>query len=136
MADTFELEVATPERLIVRERVREAQIPAENGYIGVLPGHAPLLSKLTTGDMSFVTDNDGRRHHLAIHGGFVEVLPEHVRVLADLGERAEEIDVARAQEALKRAQQRLANPSLGVDVARALYAMHRAEARIAAAANK
>src|SRR5207248_664549 len=127
MADTFELEVATPERLIVRERVREAQIPAENGYIGVLPGHAPLLSKLTTGDMSFVTAGDEHRHHLAIHGGFVEVLPEHVRVLADLGERAEEIDVARAQEALKRAQQRLANPSLGVDVARALYAMHRAQ---------
>ena len=134
MGDTFELEVTTPERLLIRENVSEAQIPAKNGYIGVLPGHAPLLSELGTGFMYYVAG--GRRRYFALHGGFVEVLPDRVRVLANIGERAEEIDVERARKARERAEGELINPALGVDPAVALAAIQRAEARLEAAAHK
>jgi|SRR5579863_464070 len=132
MADAFELEVATPERLIVEELVTESQIPARDGYIGVLPGHAPLVAELQTGVLSYVAR--GRTRYLAIHGGFVEVLPDHVRVLADLGERAEEIDVNRAQAALQRAQRTMEEPHVDIDPAAALAEMQKAQARLEAAA--
>ena len=134
MADTFELELATPERLLMREQVSEAQIPGSNGYLGILPGHAPLLSELAPGYISYTSG--GRKFFLAIRGGFVEVLPDKVRVLADAAERAEEIDVQRAEAALKRAQERLTEPHVEIDVARALSAMHRAEARLEAARHR
>ncbi len=132
MADTFQLEVATPDRLLVKEQVREAQIPAARGYIGVLPEHSPFLELLGIGELTYVTE--GRRSAgLAVAGGFVEVLPDRVRVLAERAERAEEIDVERARRALERAEQRLKNPLEGkVDVARALNAMKRAQARLRA----
>src|SRR5215210_4570438 len=116
MAETFFLEVATPERLVIREAAIEAQIPAKNGYIGVLPGHAPLLSELGTGYASFVSG--GRKTMFAVNGGFVEVLPDKVRVLAETVEKADEIDVQRAEAALKRAQERLSSPHVEVDPAR------------------
>jgi F-type H+-transporting ATPase subunit epsilon len=128
MAETFELELATPERLLVRESVTEAQIPGKEGYLGVLPGHAPLLSELKPGYLSYTAG--GRRFYLAVSGGFAEVMPDKVRVLAVNAERAEEIDVARAEAALKRAQERLAQPAAGLDVARALSASMRAMARL------
>src|SRR5882724_34254 len=108
MAETFVLEVATPERLVIRESATEAQIPAKGGYIGVLPGHAPLLSELGTGYASYVAE--GRKYYLAIHDGFVEVLPDKVRVLATAVEKAEEIDVQRAEAALRKAQEQLQRP--------------------------
>lgn len=135
MADSFSLEVATPERLLVEERVSEAQIPVKDGFIGVLPGHAPLLAELTTGVMSYVSD--GKTRLLSIHGGFVEVLPEQVRVLADIAERAEEIDVERAKAQLRKAQEamhRLMQESpVDADPASALAEMQRAQTRIEAA---
>ena len=134
MAEAFQLEVATPERLIVEERVTEVQVPARNGYIGVLAGHAPLVAELESGVLSYVTEETTR--YLAIHRGFVEVLPDHVRVLADLGERAEEIDVLRAQAALERAQKALEEAHVNVDPAAALAEMHRAQARLEAAAKR
>ena len=134
MAEAFQLEVATPERLIVEERVTEAQIPARDGYFGVLPGHAPLVAELKSGVMSYMTG--GSTRYLAIHGGFVEVLPEQVRVLADIGERAEEIDVPRAQAALTRAQRTLEDAHVDLDPASALAKMQRAQARLEAAAKK
>ncbi len=134
MAEAFQLEVATPERLIVEERVTEAQIPARDGYFGVLPGHAPLVAELKSGVMSYMTG--GSTRYLAIHGGFVEVLPEQVRVLADIGERAEEIDVPRAQAALTRAQRTLEDAHVDLDPASALAEMQRAQARLEAAAKK
>jgi F-type H+-transporting ATPase subunit epsilon len=134
MAESFQLEVATPERLIVEERVTEAQVPARGGYLGVLAGHAPLVAELQSGVLSYVME--GRLRYLAIHGGFVEVLPEHVRVLADIGERAEEIDVSRAQAALERAQKALEDPHVNVDPAAALAEMQRAQARLEAAAKR
>jgi F-type H+-transporting ATPase subunit epsilon len=132
MADTFDLELATPARLVFSEAATEAQIPCKDGYIGVLPGHAPLLSELGTGYASYVAE--GRTSYFALHGGFVEVLPDKVRVLADMVEKAEEIDVQRAEAAYKQAQQQLADPHVEVDPALALTAMRRAEARLEAAA--
>ena len=131
MADTFQLEIATPERLLVQERVTEAQIPALGGMIGVLPEHAPLLSQMGTGALSY----KGERglQSLVVSGGWLQILQNHVRILTDRAEMASEIDASRAEAALRRAQERLALPATaGVDVARALNAMRRAEARLAA----
>jgi F-type H+-transporting ATPase subunit epsilon len=134
MAETFELEVVTPERQLVRDQVEEAQIPGKDGYLGVLPGHAPLLTELGTGFMYYVAG--GKRRYLSIHGGFAEVLPDRVRLLANGSERADEIDVERARKALERSQQEVMNPALGVDPAAALEAMARAQARLEAAAHQ
>lgn len=129
MPDTFELEIATPERLIIHETVSEAQIPAKEGYIGVLPGHAPLLSEMGIGTLSYTVDK--RVRSLVVSGGFVEVLGDSVKVLANTAELPSEIDRARAESSLKRAQERIAAPATaGVDVARALNAMKRAQARL------
>jgi F-type H+-transporting ATPase subunit epsilon len=131
MAETLELEVATPERELVREQVSEVQLPGKEGYMGVLPGHAPLLGMLGVGILSYVAG--GVKRHLSIHGGFLEILDDHVRVLADQAERAEEIDIQRAKAALQRSQEQAINPALGVEPAEALAAVMRAQARIAAA---
>jgi len=134
MADSFEIEIATPERQLTCENVTEAQIPGKDGYLGILPGHAPLLGMLGIGVLSYVIG--GRKRFLSVHGGFLEVLPDRVRVLADVAEKAEEIDVERARRALQRAQVEAVNPSLGVDPAAALTAMIRAQTRLAAAEQK
>ena len=135
MADTFQLEIATPERLLVQEQVTEAQIPGAEGMLGILPEHAPLLSELGTGQLSYRT-RDGQRS-IVVSGGWLQVLQNHVRVLADRAELANEIDVARAEGSLKRAQERLnQTAAANVDVARALNAARRAEARLAAARSK
>ena len=134
MPDTFQLMIVTPERELLREQVTEAQIPAKNGFIGILPGHAPLLSELGVGFLSY---SDGQRtRYMAVHGGFVEVLPDQVRVLAEIAERAEEIDVERARRALERAREQMINPALGIDPAAALETMQRAQARLDATARK
>ena len=128
---TFELEIATPEKLLISETVSEAQIPGREGYLGILPGHAPLLSELGVGLLTYRAGE--RDYHLAVHGGFVEVTPDKVRVLADSGEVAGYIDTTRAEEALIRANERLASPKETLDVVRALRAYKRAEARLQAA---
>jgi len=86
MPEVLELEVATPERLVVRERVADVQLPGQDGYLGILPGHAPLLGLLGTGVLSYPVN--GNRRYLAIQGGFREVQQDHVRVLANVAERA------------------------------------------------
>ena len=134
MADTLELEVATPERSLVREQVSDLQVPGKEGYMGILPGHAPLLGMLGIGVLTYVWE--GKKRYLSIHQGFLEVLEDHVRVLADVAERAEEIDVQRARSALQRAQQEGLNPALGVDPGAALLAMARAKTRLEAAEKK
>lgn len=133
MPETFLLEVATPERLLVREQVREAQIPAAKGYIGVLPEHAPLLAELGTGLLSYTVAGSDRRSSIVISGGFVEVEPDHVRVLAETAERPEEIDTERAREALRRAERELLMAPPGSDIARALNRLRKAQERLAAA---
>ncbi len=134
MAATFQLEIATPDRLLVREQATEAQIPAANGYVGILPQHSPLLTSLGTGLLEFVAG--GKKRRIAISGGLLEVLPDQVRVLADRAENADEIDLARATEALKRAEERLSKIPPGTDVAKALHAAERARSRLAAAERK
>ncbi|MBC7925785.1 MAG: ATP synthase F1 subunit epsilon, partial [Bryobacteraceae bacterium] len=89
-ADSFQLEVATPERLLVQEPVREAQIPAEAGMLGILPDHAALLSLLGTGQLSYTLASGGQ-NTIVISGGYLEILNNHVRVLADRAERANEV---------------------------------------------
>ena len=129
MADTFILEIVTPARQVVREAVTEAQIPVLGGYIGVLPGHTPLVAEMGVGELSYHVGN--RVHCCTAIGGFVEVLADRVIVLADCAERAEEIDVARAQNARDRAQKRLANPNdPNVDWKRAQAAQERAQVRL------
>jgi len=132
MAGTFLLEVATPERLLIHEQVTEAQIPAANGYLGILPGHSPLLGELGIGELSYETTG-GQRQTIVVEGGWVQVLPTRVRVLADSAERISEIDLQRAEEALRAASERLAHPAESLDQARALNALRRAQARVNAA---
>ncbi len=132
MAEAFDIEIATPERLLAREKAIRAQIPAKEGYIGVLPDHAPLLSELGIGALTYTTPGD-QRFSLAIRGGFLEINNNVVRVLTDIGEKAHEIDVARAEKDLKQAQDAVINPALGMDIAAALIAVRHAEARIEAA---
>ncbi len=133
MADTFTLEVVTPARQVVRESVNEAQIPVLGGYIGVLPGHTPLLAEMGIGELSYHVGN--RVISCTAIGGFVEVLADRVIVLADQAERAEEINVARAQASLERAQKRMATPvDPNVDWKRAEQSLARAQVRLQVAA--
>ncbi|MGA3028442.1 MAG: ATP synthase F1 subunit epsilon [Bryobacteraceae bacterium] len=132
MAETFELEIATPERLLVHERVVSAQIPAENGYLGVLPGHAPLFAQLGIDTLSYVNDAD-RRFTLLVSQGFIEVRDNRVRVLADVAELGSEIDQAGAEKELRDAQERMANPAPDTDTAAVLVNYRNAMARVAAA---
>ena len=134
MAELLELEIATPERQLVREEVTEVQLPGKNGYLGILPGHAALLSMLGTGFLNYVAG--GKRRYLSVQGGFVEVQADHARVLANVAERAEEIDVERAKKDLAKAQEEVINPALGVDPAVALDALAWAQARIDATQSK
>ena len=114
------LEIVTPDRSLVREEVDEVQLPGSEGYFGVLPGHTPLLATLQVGELWFRIGQEKR--YVAVAGGFVEVLPDRVTVLAQIGERSEDIDVARAQAAKRRAEDRLANP-VDVDMSRARVAL-------------
>jgi F-type H+-transporting ATPase subunit epsilon len=133
MADeaVIQLEIATPERQMVETEVLEAQIPCLDGFIGVLPGHAALISELKPGVLTYRTTSETKV--LAIYGGFVEVLPDRVRVLADDAERKEDIDVKKAQEAVQKANAGLMAQGVEADPAVALYEAQRAEARLEAA---
>jgi F-type H+-transporting ATPase subunit epsilon len=132
MADTFDTEIATPERLLSSEKAVRAQIPAKDGYIGVLPDHAALLSELGIGALTYTTSGD-HRFSLAVAGGFLEIKDNVVRVLTDEAERGHEIDVSKAEKDLKQAQDAMINPALGIDIASALIAARHAQARIDAA---
>jgi F-type H+-transporting ATPase subunit epsilon len=123
------LEFVTPERAIVHDNVDEVQLPGEEGYFGVLPGHAPLLAALRTGEMWYRTGSEKRFAFL--DGGFAEVLPDRVSILAQVAERAEDIDHARAEAAKRRAEERLATPSaVNFDAVRARASLLRAIARL------
>jgi F-type H+-transporting ATPase subunit epsilon len=132
VAEDFDIEIATPQRLLAREKAIRAQIPALDGYIGVLPDHAPLLSELGIGAMTYTTAGD-HRYSLAVRGGFLEIHNNVVRVLTDFAEKAQEIDVTAAEKDLKQAQEEMINPALGIDIAAALIAVRHAQARIDAA---
>ncbi len=134
MADTFQLEVVTPERLVIKDVAEEMQIPGKNGYLGILPGHAPLITELGVGEISYRVDRT--TNYLSIAWGFAEVLPDKVTILAETAERADEIDVQRAQRARQRAEERLHRASGDVDYERALTALERANTRLEVAERK
>ena len=130
MERKIKLDVAVPERLLISEQVDEVQIPALGGSMGVLPGHAPLISQLGTGVLTYRLDQQTR--YMALDGGVMEVLPDHVRVLADSAEWAEEINVKRAEESRRRANDLLQRHDMEIDVERASRAIARAQARLEA----
>jgi F-type H+-transporting ATPase subunit epsilon len=135
MADTFQLEIVTPEKQVVKDvAAEEAQIPGLNGYLGILPGHAPLISELKAGELSYKAS--GTTHKLAVAWGFVEVLPDKVTILAETAERPKEIDVARAEKAKARAEERLKSSNPDIDYDRAEDALERAETRLKVASEK
>jgi F-type H+-transporting ATPase subunit epsilon len=126
------LEIVTPEQSLVTENVDEVQVPGSEGYFGVLPGHTPFLATLAVGQLWF--RKGGQRSYLSVAGGFAEVLPDRVTILASIAERAEHIDVARAQRAKQRAEERLARPSAETDFERAQQSLLRATVRLQVAA--
>ena len=132
LPDAIELIVVTPERQLLRETVLEVTIPGLNGELGVLPGHAPLMTELGIGELTYRTATSTRPAPLSVIRGFAEVLPDRVTVLAETAERAEEIDVERAERARKRAEERMASASgdPNVDWARAAIALQRSLIRI------
>lgn len=130
LPEAIELVVVTPERQLLREKTIEVQLPGADGYLGVLPGHAPLMTELGIGELSYHDPSGKESAHLAILRGFAEVLPDRVTVLAETAERAEEIDVERAKAALARAEKRLAAGDPNIDWDRASISLQRALIRI------
>jgi F-type H+-transporting ATPase subunit epsilon len=125
----IDLQIVTPDRLLVHEQVDEVQIPGSEGYFGVLPGHTPLLAALAVGELWYRKGTE--RTYLSIAFGFAEVLPDRVTILARLAERAEEIDVARAEAARTRAQEQLSQqPKADVDYERARVGLMKALTRL------
>jgi F-type H+-transporting ATPase subunit epsilon len=130
MDGPIELEVAAPDRPLAHEGVDAVSLPGSGGYLGILPGHAPLAGRLGAGVLSYWTGS--RRRALAVAGGFVEVLPGRVCVVADTAEPAEEIDLPRARAALERAQRAQAAAVTPEEADAAAAAAERAAARILA----
>lgn len=128
MADTLHLQIITPDKRLVQDDADAVQMPGKSGYLGILPGHAPLITELKTGELSYI--KGGNTQYLAITWGFAEVLPDKVTILADAAERAEDIDVKRAQEAKAKAEEALRNPSQEMDYDAVNYALRRAEVRL------
>jgi F-type H+-transporting ATPase subunit epsilon len=124
----LDLQIVTPDKLVVREQVDEVQIPGSEGYFGVLPGHTPLLASLAVGELWYRKGSE--KTYVSIAFGFAEVLPEGVTILAQLAERAEEIDADRAESARARAEERLARPKSDIDYERARIALTKSLSRL------
>ena len=134
MPETFQLEIVTPEKMVVNEAAEEAQIPGLNGYLGILPGHAPLISELGVGVITYRAG--GATRTLAVAWGFAEVLQDKVTILAETAERPEEIDVARAQQAKEHAEQLLKSNDPELDYDGVQDDLRRAETRLKVATEK
>jgi F-type H+-transporting ATPase subunit epsilon len=130
LPESIQLIVVTPERQLLRESVVEVTVPGLDGQLGILPGHAPLMTELGIGELSYRTTASSQPVVLAVISGFAEVLPDRVTVLAETAERAEEIDLARAEEAKARAEKRLAAGDSNLDWDRANIALQRSLIRI------
>jgi F-type H+-transporting ATPase subunit epsilon len=133
LPETIELQIVTPERHVLQETVQSVEIPGKEGYLGILPGHAPLITELGVGILAYRKGSDNR--FLTIIHGYAEVLPDRVIVLAEVSEKAEEIDVPRSRAARERAEAELANAGMGSDEwQRQKLALDRALIRMQAAA--
>ncbi len=117
----LQLEIVSADRSLVNETVDEVEIPGADGYFGVLPGHTPLLAVLQVGELWYRQGQE--KHYLSIALGFAEVLPDRVTILAQIAEKADEIDPARAEAAKKRAEERLARATVDMDAERARIAL-------------
>jgi F-type H+-transporting ATPase subunit epsilon len=124
----LQLQIVSADRSLVNEQVDEVQIPGSEGYLGVLPGHTPLLATLQVGELWYRQGQE--RHFVSIAFGFVEVQPDRVTILAQIAEPAHEIDLARAEAAKKRAEERLSKPTTDMDFERARIAMLKALVRL------
>jgi F-type H+-transporting ATPase subunit epsilon len=124
---SIELQIVTPDKMLVREQVDEVEIPGTEGYFGVLPGHTPMLASLAVGEMWYRKGQE--KTYLSLANGFCEVLPDRVTILAQLAERAEDIDIARAEEAKRRAEARLVQAK-DIDYERARIALVKSLARL------
>jgi len=130
LPESIQLIVVTPERQLLRESVVEVTMPGLDGQLGILPGHAPLMTELGIGELAYRTSTSSQALVLAVISGFAEVLPDRVTVLAETAERAEEIDLARAEAAKARAEKRLAAGDSNLDWDRANIALQRSVIRI------
>ena len=128
---TMRLEIATAERVVYSEDVEILVAPGMDGQLGILPNHAPLLTALQPGEIRVV--REGEESYMAVSGGFLEVMANRVTILADTAERAEEIDIERAEEAMQRAQERIESSVSAMDLQRALASIRRSQARLLAA---
>ena len=127
----LKLDIVTAERIVYSEEVDEVIAPGVEGQLGILPHHAPLMTILQSGEL--VVKRGNEEDIMAISGGFLEVRPDRVIILADSAERAEEIDMERAEAARKRAEQRMAEKPPDLDTARVEASLRRAVARLAVA---
>jgi F-type H+-transporting ATPase subunit epsilon len=125
---SIELQIVTPDRLILQEQVDEVEIPGSEGYFGVLPGHTPMLAALAVGEMWYRKGQE--KFYLSLASGFAEVLPDRVTILARIAERAEEVDLERAEAARKRAEERLLEAKTDIDHERARLALLKQVSRI------
>ncbi len=130
LPQSIQLIVVTPERQLLQVAVGEVTIPGLDGELGVLPGHAPLITELGIGELKYRAADSSQSEPLAILGGFAEVLPDRVTVLAEAAEHPEEIDLTRAEAALARAEKRVASTDANIDWDRATIALRRAIIRI------
>lgn len=121
LPSTIQLHIASADRSLVNETVDEVEVPGAEGYFGVLPGHTPLLATLGAGELWYRQGEE--KHYLAMAFGFAEIQPDRVTILAEIAERADEIDLARAEAAKKRAEERLARPVVDMDAERARIAL-------------
>jgi F-type H+-transporting ATPase subunit epsilon len=124
----IDLQIVTPDKMLVREQVDEVEIPGSEGYFGVLPGHTPMLASLSVGELWYRKGQE--KTYLAIALGFAEVLPDRVTILAQLAERAEDIDTSRAEEARRRAESRIGQQKAEVDYERARTALMKSLTRL------
>lgn len=122
------LELVTPDRAVVRQDVEEVQIPGSEGYLGVLPGHTPLLTTLRVGELWFRQGTE--KYYVSVAFGFAEILPDRVTILAQVAERAEDVDVSRAEAAQRRARERLAKSTVDIDFERARISLMKALSRL------
>ena len=125
---TMRLDIVTAEKLVYSDEVSSVVAPGAEGQLGILPNHAPLLTSLKPGELKVL--KEGEETNIAVSGGFLEVLKNVVTILADTAERAEDIDVERAEAALKRAQEKVNSSESDLDLERAIRALKRSQARV------
>ena len=134
MPDTFQVEIVTPEKMLVKDQAEEMQIPGKRGYLGILPGHAPLITELGVGEMTY--RKGGETHRFVVAWGFAEVLPDRVTILAEKADRPQEIDVAKAREHKQHAEGLLSAGKSEEDFTRAENEMRLADTQLGVAGKR